>query len=265
MNKDDFYFEQELEAEAMVKRQARMLIIDYDVCRFHSFDLFRFILLDYEYFKRLKPEFAPFVQFKILDDQVDFYRSHCTSFNPFNHFNLEHPVTGEILCNYLVDILKHPKMKSVMTDITTRFDAAISALHANCTLLQLNNDLNRPTFFDQIETITTDIIFDPAFVSHLVIDMNINTIMVSSIEYAMILASYLIKMGYKIPIEWYIAKYYYNYEKIEIKGRKLPIIKCVNQMQQLHETLRYSFQLFDPFSTLTYKNKLLEQNGGNTE
>ena len=61
---------QTLELFPQMLEKTKLLILDYDVTRYHSFDFFRKLLLDRDMFIHLKPEFLPFVRMSDSLDQL---------------------------------------------------------------------------------------------------------------------------------------------------------------------------------------------------
>lgn len=245
----------------LAQQQTRLLIIDYDVCRYHSFDLLRYLMLDWEVFKTLHPTYLEmFHIYSEVADQVDHYRSTCPTLNPLELFSRFENTIYKDLEEHLNAMFSDEKAKIVPTDIGTRFQVIFDSKSVTGHLVVHENDPYEPSFYDSVDVHTVSQLFNLDNIIPIIIKHRINGVIVSSIDMAILLANHLVKAGYKSPITMIIGTYRYNYESITIGENQSGMLTMKHQREMLilENELQYEFGVFDPFSGLSYRNKLLK-------
>lgn len=249
-------------------KHTRLLLVDYDVCRYHSFDQLRWQLMvdsrdgDYLHFASLRHNLRP-----LLDgstdwaDQVQFARQNVDRLNIYELFS-KSPVDGPVDTRgdyekKLHQMMCEEKQKVTPTDVNDRFGVIFDRRDITGFLLQYKTDINEPAFLDKVTRIQLNHILNMEIVASIVRTHAINAIMISSAEMALQLALILIKNGYKTPITFILGRYAYNYYKDQTTGKLRP--RFNSEMGELEIALHYEFGFFDPFTGLTYKSRLENQ------
>lgn len=230
-------------------QKTRLLVIDYDVIQYHSLDLLRYSLLDRKLFVKLKPEFYPLIQMTEVADMVDFYKHHAISANPFDCFDI--PSTSYKVLEDSLNIMFQDKLsKTTPTDIQNRFDIVFERPGVSGFLLQYNNSQCKPSFYNDVIVYNTSSIFDMQTTLSIIIQENINAIMLSSVDMAILISGKLSLLNYKHPISYIIANYRYNYDNTSMKH--------LEELNKLEYVYKNEFGIFDPFSGISYRDKLLK-------
>lgn len=193
-------------------------------------------------------------------DQVDCYRSTCVSINPFDNFDIDHPTHYKFLEQKLVEMFQDEKSKITPTDVGTRFDIVFNAQRMVGFLMRYKDDPYQSEFeLSNLVTVFNEpSVLDPNRVAELIITNNINAVMISSVDMAMHVAGLLVKAEYKSPMTFILGTYHYNYEPVISSDAKMTTMKHAREMYILETELRYEFGVFDPFSGLSYRNKITQ-------
>ena len=240
-----------------------LLIIDYDVTRFHTFDVFRWCLLDKVLFSDMIDEIKPMVYTSAVADQVDFYRLNCISSNPLNHFKQyrDHPGnTKDFMEQIFSKACTDTKVKITKTDISTRLNVILSNKLVSGILLQYQFDPHVPEFTEvcDIKTEKWDSITDVRKLVSYTIEHQINAVMCGNID---LLTPYLILLSEKVktPMQVFICKYGYNYEWRYPNQKPVRVLRYTPMLAALEEKYKYSFALVDSYSGLTYRDGILNR------
>lgn len=260
----------------LISRTARILIVDYDVLRYHSFDMFRWLIRDPNYFIRVKDKdfLKSFASVgRNVMDQVDLYRSTCPSISPFEM--LEHvPITDqERLMKFLDRMFTDPKAKTTHTDMSVQLGSILNnaqiALHVRrhthdtTEHILLNTPARTP-----IQISHSDNLLDPHEIVSYIKDNGINMLICSSIEMITAIGVLLIEQGYTEPMTMMFGSYFYNYTNVDVPDEsrtvmkhlnKIPILKTFTVCNELESQYQYEFGIFDPFTGITDTKKLFRR------
>lgn len=250
-----------LDPNLLAQQVTRLLIVDYDVCRYHSFDLFRYSLLNWDMFQSLRPEYLNMLRlYREIADQVDCYRSTCVSINPFDNFDIDHPEGHRFLEQKLCEMFKDEQSKVTPTDVGSRFDIVFNAQKMVGFLMRYKDDPYQSEFelSNLVTVFNEQSVLDPNRVAELIITNNINAVMISSVDMAILVAGRLVNSGYKSPMTFILGTYHYNYEPVLSGEVTMATMKHAREMYILETELRYEFGVFDPYSGLSYRNKITQ-------
>lgn len=225
---------------------ARILIIDHDINRYHSFELYSYLLTKREYFfSSIDTEFlGKFVTQPTLNKRVTYYLSKSEYLNPYKHFKSDTPITDTEYENRLNEVL--PELHLIPSDISYRLRPLLYNNTVEGYLLKYSNDSHVSDYEELVKVFKTKNILDGAFAISIIQKFNINAIIVSSIELALRIAVKLYELDYKTPMTFYIGIYRYNYD-IETHA-----MKHMSSITGLEYMLKHSFMSIDPFTSLSY-------------
>lgn len=235
----------------------RLLILDYDVTRYHSFDVFRYLLLDKDFFMKCKKEFYPIIKEGDYWDKVVFYMENCPNFNPFDNFEDAKALSIFDVDRMINDTLGQENIQVTRTDLDKQFDVVFDKPTINGFLLQYKND-KPPSFSEKVKRYESDRILDLRMAMAIIQKENINAIMVSSVDLAVLIAQRMMKHKIERSMTFIIGNYWYNYD---------PSTKLMRHMQMMNLfelKKKHEFGIFDPYGSLHYKRKL-EQESSNDQ
>ena len=228
----------------------KLLILDYDVTRYHSFDLFRYLLLDEEMFKKCYAKYLPLIQSKDIGEQILFYMRNCPNMSPFDNFkHLKNTVHIQELEDRMNEAFGDERMLSTPTDLSSRLGIIFSRSNITGYRLKYAKDPFDPEFNDQVKTFTSDHVLDLRMAVEIVKKFGINAVMVSSIDTAVLLGAILVRQGYTSPISFIVGSYFYNYD--EQTGQ----LNQYRAMNVLEYSYKYEFGVFDPYTGLNTQRK----------
>ena len=249
----------------LITRFARILIVDYDVLRYHSFDMFRWLIRDPNYFIRIHDEEfrKSFVSVgRNVMDQVDMFLSTCPSVSPFELFDHVPETNQERLMRFLDRMLVSKTAKTTHTDLSVQFcsilnTAGISLFvrrhtNDNTSHLMLSAPSRRPIQIDR-----SDRLLDTNEIVSYIQENRINMLICSSIELATSVGVQLIAHGYKDPMSIMFGRYRYNYFDLEcskdFKSNRptVPILRTIHICNELESQYQYEFGVFDPFTGIS--------------
>lgn len=228
----------------LMLRNTRLLIIDYDVTRYHSFDFFRYLMYDKGWFLRCQPEFRK--EFVLLHNplkQILMYKKMCPYINPFEMFvahNQYHKVKD--MEDWMNEHFADKMLIATPTDVAARFGTALDRNDITGFILKYTNDPHTPQFGDGVKVYTSDHVLDLRMAVAVVLKHQINAVMLSSVELAVILASKLLSAGHSIPLTFMIGNYFYNYSP------ENGALKHMGELNGLEYHHKYEFGIFDPFT-----------------
>ena len=225
---------------------ARILIIDHDINRYHSFELYSYLLTKREYFfNSIDQRFmVDFINQSTLNKKVTYYLSKSPYLNPYQHFKDTESIDNKEYEEHLKDLL--PVLHIVPTDISERLSPMLYNESVEGFLLKYASDPHRSSYENQVKVFKSDYILDGVFASAIIKKFSINTIFVSSIELAISIALKLYQMEYKEPLTFYVGIYRYNYDP-ETKS-----MKHTSAIAGLEYAVKHSFMSIDPFTSLSY-------------
>lgn len=247
-------------------KATRLLIIDHDVCRYHSFDLIHYQLyLDalehseagLKHFSSIKPEYQILLNAKTdLATQIQFMQRKVEEFNVYDCFSED--LNAHELPEYSAKVneLLNSQLSTVTpTDINSRLGIIFDRKGITGYLLQYRNDQNHPTYRDKLVCYQDDNILDLRVAKAIVLQHQINAIMIASAERAIQLAMELYQSGYTKSITFMMGRYAYNFHCE--KGEMLYPLYA-GEMNQFEFHLKHEFGYFDPFSGLTYRSRVMK-------
>lgn len=242
-----------------------MLIIDYDVTRYHSLDLLRYQLYkSRDFFVGLKEPYASLRTPGPLADQVKFGMDHLDQINVLSCSTAtEHVVSSTEYEDYLNQMFQDPvsRQQAIQTDIASRFDIVFERPGISGVLLRYKKDTKKPSCYNRLVVYDVDHLLDGDVAVELILKHKINAVMVSSVALAVQIGARLIQRGYTDPVTFMTGIYDYNY--IHTAGGKLPIL--MKEIATLIERYQYEFGVFDPFTGITERYKYLQTLQGGTE
>lgn len=236
----------------LMMQQTRLLIFDYDVTRYHSFDLFSTLLLDREMFNHCDAKFLDFVTTSSYSDRILFYKNKVEQLNVYEHFTNTRGLVNrdEYEKNVNAKLFKSPRAVTTETEISVNFNVIFYRDGISGYLLRYKDDPHEPLFIDQVKVYESDRILDLRMAKAIIQEHRINAVLMSSAELAVELALGLLAIGYEEPISFLLGGYRYNFID------EFQYLKNMKIMASLERKYRYEFSLFDPFSNLTYKKNL---------
>jgi hypothetical protein len=225
---------------------ARILIIDHDINRYHSFELYSYLLTQREYFFNPvdKKFLVDFVKQSTLNKKLMYYLSLSEYLNPFQHFT----ITSDKSIEWYEDKLNElfPIIHTIPTDISYRLSPMLYNKTIEGFLLKYKNDTHISGYENQVKVFKTDHILDGAFAVEIIRSLNISAIFISSIDIALMIAMKLYEINYKSPIMFYVGIYRYNYDP------ETKTMKHTSAITTLEYIAKHSFMTIDPFTNLSY-------------
>lgn len=256
-------------------KATRLLIIDHDICRYHSFDLLRYQLyldamdrsgVGMKHFTSIKPEYQYLLNAKTeLASLVYFAQRQVHQFNVYDCFDYDLGVHGNTGYGIkLRDMMQDPAAKITPTDVNSRFGIIFDRKNITGFILRYPDDQNKPEYFDKLTPYTDPNLLDLNAAVEIILKHQINAVMICTAELAVRLAATLYKSGYTKPISFIIGRYAYNFF---CENGKMVYPLFNKEMGVLEANLKHEFGYFDPFTGLTYRAKYLEtlQKEGVTE
>ena len=240
-------------------QNTRLLILDYDVTRYHSFDMFRYMLMDRTWFDRCDPSFRdPFVQDRTVEKQVLRYMRTCSHINPFDNFkdvdnskNYHRVLEMEDKMN---EIFSEKLLLTTETDIAARLGIIFERKSITGYWLKYKNDPHQLPFQNELTVYTTNHVLDLRMALAIISQCQINSIILSSVDLAVILCVMMEEHGIKWPISFIIGTYFYNYDP------KTGVMNRLQEMNALEYNRKHEFGIFNPFSGLEQQRKEEQEN-----
>lgn len=249
-------------------QHTRLLLVDYDVCRYHSYDMMQWQLAydslhgDPKHFMSIRKDLRQILDRKI--DEAKQVRFAQVKFDQMNIYNLfeRNPMNGKVITNSeyenkLKEMFRDKKARITPTDISYRFSIVFNRQDITGYLLRYKDDPHKPDFYDQVTPIEVDSLLDIFQLAKIVQDYHINAIMMSSSELVIILISQLIKAGYRQAITFICGRYAYNYQYSEYQKKLVP--KFNDIMGELEISHKHEFGVYEPFTGLAHQELLQHQ------
>lgn len=251
----------------LITRKTKLMILDFDVTRYHSFDLFRYLLLDRDFFMHLDPIMLPLIQgCKPIAEQVDYYRSTCTNLNPFDNFtHTKGTVTAAQLDQQMNSMFANKAAKITETQLNVSLYPLLCSDKVSAVYVKYRNDPHKADCVDytNVKTEQVDEMFCPPKIAKYIIQSGINALMISSIDLAILIAKELIARDYHEPMTIMVCNYRYNYINVTLAMAGNEVIQVMNHPAEitiLTERYQYEFCAIDPFTGLTTCKRLLDGN-----
>lgn len=247
----------------LIQRRTNLMILDFDVLRFHSFDFFRYLLLDKSYFMQIDPMFLPMLRNHLpIAEQVDFYRSTCSNINPFDNFR---HTAGSVKFNeidqYINAMLKNPNAKSVMTQLSVSLYTSLCSSMMTTHVIRYRSDTTKPTCISDAKNIiiaNVDEMFRPKDIAEYIVSNRINALMISSIDLAILVSAELLRLQYREPMTIMVCNYRYNYISINVQKESMLVLNHPQEITSLIDNYQYEFCTIDPFTGITYNKRILQ-------
>lgn len=238
-------------------KATKLLMIDHDVIRYHSFDLLRYTLFTrQDLFVTLKKEYRELViPNKELAEQVQFMRTHAPTFNIFDMFERDAGIHNTVeYSKKVVEMLTSEHGRCTSTDVADRFDVVFDRPDVTGYLLRYKGETLKPSCYNKLTVYEDTNLLNLDTAIKIIRKHHINAVMICSSELAVRLAAMLVRAGYTRPITFIVARYGYNF-MIDKDEAIIPLFN--GEMGALEIQHKHEFGFFDPFSGLTYRFRYL--------
>ena len=232
-------------------QSTRLLVIDYDVFRYTSFDLFRYLLTDRQLFGTCDPMMRRLVLHQTFPHQVYRYERGCPYFNPYEAFS-DH--SGMKLLEYEQALTNHfPSLKTTPTELCDRFGVVFDRHTITGYILRYSRDRFELPFDTMVKTYRGNSILDLRMACAIIQKHQINAVMLSSVDLAILLAAKLQDGGITTPITFIIGSYQYN---MDYNG----MLRLVPEMVAYEQKYKHEFGMYEPFTNLAgiFKNLTMD-------
>ena len=242
-------------------KKTRLLVVNHDTLRYHSFDMLRHQLYldvkekDFEHFSSLKETFRPFWKVeKYVGDQVDLLRSECYHLNVFECF--QKSLSVDTLQKYnerILQMVQSGESHITPTDLGIRLGIVFDRKDVTGFVLQHKGEKYKPEWYHKVTVYETDDILDPngETIVDLIEQQNINAVFLPDVESIIRTVNHMVNRGRTEHITFIHANYAYNYElKNGMRLRKYGEL-----LDLIERTYRHEMGVFDPFTGIsTMKN-----------
>lgn len=226
-------------------QNTRLLILDYDVTRYHSFDLFRYLLLDKELFMQCDPAFIPMIRESDPRKQIKLYMNNATSLNPYDNFiHLKDQLKIRDVEDRFNQFIGNEAVHTTYTDLYHQLGILFDRSGVSGYILKYTKDPHNVPWENVAKVYTTDHMMDLNMATAVVTKHRINAIITSSIDIAILLGCRLETAGYYDQITFIVGGYPYNYNP-ETKS-----FRHLEDMNLFEYTRKHEFGVFVPFSGL---------------
>lgn len=228
----------------------RMLIIDHDMTRFHSYELFSYLINDFEYFKQVDYQFLNgLMQRPDQQHRTLYYMRNTPVLSPFDLFS---GTTEKGRLDQYEDALNQNfdnLTKMIPTDLSFRLGSFFRSKTVTGYVLRYKKDVYPIDYEEDLKKVyRSDHILDLAMAVAIIQEHNINSVMICSSELMVALIYYLYEAGYQTPINFFVASYRYNYDEHGF-------FKNLDYMNKFQFGMKHEFNLIDPFTSLTVMRK----------
>lgn len=242
----------------LMMQATRILIVDHDITRYHSFDLLRYTLFTRgDLFISTKSEYLPLLDGKTeITEQVSFMQHKVDKFNIYKMFDNDAGVeTMKTYTDKMREMILSEHAKITPTDISRRFDIVFERSDITGYLLQYTGEKHRPGFYNNVTVYEVENPLDPSVIIELIKTHHINAIMISSSEFVVRLIERLIAENLTYPITFIMGRYAYNFS-MKDGVMEYPLF---NRELGIAETrFKHEFGFFDPFGGINYQRRLLQ-------
>ena len=223
----------------------RLLILDYDVTRYHSFDLFRYLLLNEEMFVQTIPELHPLLKTTDPYEQLRIYRKFAPSLNPYDNFvHLRNTMQIQEVEDRFNQFIESDQVHVTYTDLYHQLGIIFHRPSFDGYILRYKKDPSHAPWEENVKVYTSDHVLNLNLAMAIIEKHRINAIIVSSIDVALIICRKLEEMKWSTPISFIIGNYAYNFDT------KLGIFHHIQEMNVFEYQRKHEFGVFDPFSGL---------------
>lgn len=239
-----------------VMKKTRMLVVDHNVCRFHSFDLFMWFNYqlakkgDFSTYSKIDPKFLPMMLPTVsMSERVRIYRTYATSPDPYSCYRgLDKELTVAEYETLLNEMMTDSTNWVTPTDISTAMDPIFVRSDVEGYLLRYAEDRNVPIYTSNMTVYERDNVLDLDYTIKLIQKHRINAIMMDSTDRAMHLTMKLQEVGYKDHLTFMIARYGYNFE---FRNGEPYQLKHNLTLGRLELEYHHEYGYFDPFTGMS--------------
>ena len=247
-----------------IMKKTKLLILNHDVVRYHSFDLLRYQLFrdtqtrQFQHFSSILPEYRLFLHAKAdIAEQVKFMQKQVKYFNVYECFSDSMGIDNVVAYTEKIqEMFQAPYGNYTRTDIASTFQIVFDRNDIEGYLLQYTNETCRPNWHNLVTVYEDPFLLNLDAATDIIVENNINAVMLCSSELALRLAYRLIERGYHNPMTILIGRYGYNFLFDNAGNWTLPIFNA--QLGLLEINYHYEIGYFDPYTGLTRQNKYAE-------
>ena len=245
----------------------RLLIVDHDVLRYHSFDLVRYTLRecvkshDVDTFKSLQPNFQFLVNRKHTEnEQIRLMRNRMESFYALDCFDvLKDKITLKEYEAWMRSMFASDDELITPTDIGRNFDVVFARSNVWGFLLRYKGDSYQPDFGARVKSIEVGSVLDLNLACEQILINRINGVLVANAQFCIELALKCVAAGIKWKIDFMVGRYAYNFV---VEDGKTIMPKYNEEFKNLELKYGFSFGYFDPITRLSsplYQNAIKEE------
>lgn len=240
---------------SMLER-GRVLIIDYDVTRYHSFDIFRYLLLDHDRMMDCNSYYLPMIAAPMVEQQLVYYYDHCPFLNPYDNFVSQRDSQSlDAMEKNISDMLGEKYVPVTETQLASQFMHIFDRDNLDGYMLRYRNDPHHVPWESRLKKVyQSDRILDMAMARHIIKRRGINLVIASSIDIAVMLALIVHRDIPERSMSFLTGSYHYNMDD------KTGMLKNLPEIMMLERAAKYDFGIFQPFVGLDQIRDELEEN-----
>lgn len=222
---------------------ARILIIDYNTFYYQSFDLFRMLLMNRDWFHRIHPKLREF-PLKREFDQLDMFINAQTDRNIFQLFQDGDAKKFPEDINAMLDIFyQYDARKCTETDLGSGLQIALQSKQLDeVYVLRHHTNPIKLNLGSNIKEFRTPNLFDLKSIVNFIETHRINSVILDSLEFALDIAEHTKEMSFLF------GTYRYNFDQLTSTNHI--IYKNLKKMNDLEITRGHEYGRFEPFSQI---------------
>lgn len=222
---------------------ARILIIDYNTFYYQSFDLFRMLLMNRDWFHRIHPKLREF-PLKREFDQLDMFINAQTDRNIFQLFQDGDAKKFPEDINEMLDIFyQYDARKCTETDLGSGLQIALQSKQLDeVYVLRHHTNPIKLKLGSNIKEFRTPNLFDLKSIVNFIETHRINSVILDSLEFALDIAEHTKEMSFLF------GTYRYNFDQLTSTNHI--IYKNLKKMNDLEITRGHEYGRFEPFSQI---------------
>lgn len=222
---------------------ARILIIDYNTFYYQSFDLFRMLLMNRDWFHRIHPKLREF-PLKREFDQLDMFINAQTDRNIFQLFQDGDAKKFPEDINEMLDIFyQYDARKCTETDLGSGLQIALQSKQLDeVYVLRHHTNPIKLNLGSNIKEFRTPNLFDLKSIVNFIETHRINSVILDSLEFALDIAEHTKEMSFLF------GTYRYNFDQLTSTNHI--IYKNLKKMNDLEITRGHEYGRFEPFSQI---------------
>lgn len=222
---------------------ARILIIDYNTFYYQSFDLFRMLLMNRDWFHRIHPKLREF-PLKREFDQLDMFINAQTDRNIFQLFQDGDTKKFPEDINAMLDVFyQYDARKCTETDLGNGLQIALQSKQLDeVYVLRHHTNPIKLNLGSNIKEFRTPNLFDLKSIVNFIEAHRINSVILDSLEFALDIAEHTKEMSFLF------GTYRYNFDQLTSTNHI--IYKNLKKMNDLEITRGHEYGRFEPFSQI---------------